>query len=113
MPEDLNAEVRFAKTQQWLVATAAGTLLGGIFAVARTMRPLVCWEQAFATVLLVLIVVSASYILVSLQNHLPAKRRQINSGDTTAWLRGTDVLPVLIGAIVVGALIVGYSVWRA
>jgi hypothetical protein len=33
-------ELRFAKTQQWRVATAAVTLLGAIFVVAHKLHPL-------------------------------------------------------------------------
>jgi hypothetical protein len=87
MSEDFE-EIRFAKTQQWRIATAALTLLGATFAVSHAMRPLACWEKAVGTLLVALIGVSGAVILLQLQNHLAETRRQIKADDPNPWLRG-------------------------
>jgi hypothetical protein len=106
MSEDFG-EIRFAKTQQWRIATAALTLLGATFAVSRAMQhPLACWEKAVGTVLVVLIGASGALILLQLQSHLAEKR------SDHAWRRGGTVLFSLVAAVVIGAVVGGYSLWR-
>jgi hypothetical protein len=104
-------ELRFAKSQQWRVATAAVTLLGAIFAVAHTLHPLVIFERVIGTVLVTLIAVAASVFLISLQKHLRNTRRLIQD-DPEAWSRGSEVVFTLVGVVLASAIIVGYSFWR-
>jgi hypothetical protein len=113
MREDRDEEIRFAKTQQWRVAIAALTLLGATFAVSHAMRPLACAEKAAGTVLVTLIGMSGAVILLQLQNHLAEKRREIKPDEASAWLRGGAVLFSLVAAVVIGAVVVGYSFWRS
>lgn len=105
-------EIRFAKTQQWRVATAAITLLGAIFAVAHTLHPLATFEKVLGTVSVTLIATFGSFFLVSLQNHLRRTRVLINDKDSEAWLRGAEVVFALIAVVVTSAIVAGYSLWR-
>jgi hypothetical protein len=104
-------ELRFAKTQQWRVATAAVTLLGAIFVVAHTLHPLAIFERVIGTVLVALIGVAGSVFLISLQNHLRRTRNSIQD-DLEAWSRGAEVMITLAVVVIASAIIVGYSLWR-
>ena len=64
MTNDLLQEIRFAKTQQWLIATATMTLLGAVFGAAHTMAPLGLWEKRAATVIAVAIAASGAWFLI-------------------------------------------------
>jgi hypothetical protein len=105
-------EIRFAKTQQWRVATAAITLLGAIFVVAHTLHQLATPEKVVGTVLVTLIAGAGSVFLLSLQNHLGRTRLEIDGKDTEAWLRGIEVAFTLVAIVIVSAIVVGYSLWR-
>ena len=104
-------ELRFAKTQQWRVATAAVTLLGAIFVVGHTLQPLAIFERVIGTVLVTLIAVAGSVFLISLQNHLRRTRILIQD-DPEAWSRGAEVMFTLAGVVIASAIVVGYSLWR-
>jgi hypothetical protein len=109
---DWSEEIRFAKAQQWRIATAALTLLAAIFAIAHTMRPLACWEKAAATVFAVLVAAAGSLFLIMLQNHLADTRRRIDHDEAEAWHREGSILAALVGTVIIGAIVVGYSLWR-
>ena len=59
------------------------------------------------------IVIFGVRFLVSLQNHLSETRVQVDNADHESWLRGSDVLFALVGAVVASGVVVGYSLWRA
>ena len=104
-------QLRFAKGQQWYVATAAVTLLSAIFWIERSIR-LVRWEKIFATVFIGLIAGFGICFLVKLQNHLKEVRLTIGyPNDLNPWWRGVDVLSVLIGVVALAALVVLYFLW--
>jgi SNF family Na+-dependent transporter len=105
-------EIRFAKTQQWRVATAAVTLLGAIFAVAHTMHRLDTIEKVTGTVLVAVIAIAASAFLFSLYKHLGRTRLSIDRKDSEAWLRGAEVSLTLVAIVIASAIVVGYSLWR-
>jgi hypothetical protein len=106
-------ELRFAKTQQWRIATSAITLLAAIFAVAHaTTGGLKPAEKIAGTLFVALIALSSSWFLCSLQRHLKRKRLEIDPEDKTAWLRGLDILVALITAIILTGVVVGYFLWR-
>jgi hypothetical protein len=105
-------ELRFAKTQQWRIATSAITLLAAIFAVAHAMADLKPAEKVAGTLFAALVSISSSWFLCSLQSHLKRTRLEIGPEDKTAWLRGLDVIVALIGAVILSGGVVVYFLWR-
>ena len=104
-------ELRFARGQQWYVATAAVTLLSAIFFIEQSIR-LVRWEKIFATVFIGLIAGFGICFLVKLQNHLKEVRLTLGyPNDLNPWWRGVDILSVLIGIVALAALVVLYFLW--
>ena len=104
-------ELRFAKRQQWYIATAAVTLLSAIFWIEQSIR-LVRWEKIVATVFIGLIAGFGICFLVKLQNHLKEVRLTLGyPKDLNPWWRGVDVLSVLIGIVFFAALVVVYFLW--
>src|SRR5215831_15813922 len=104
-------ELRFAKRQQWYIATAAVTLLSAIFWIEQSIR-LVRWEKIVATVFIGLIAGFGICFLVKLQKHLKEVRLTLGyPNDLNPWWRGVDVLSVLIGVVFFAALVVVYFLW--
>ena len=104
-------ELRFAKRQQWYIATAAVTLLSAIFWIEHSIR-LVRWEKIVVTVFIGLIAGFGICFLVKLQNHLKEVRLTLGyPNDLNPWWRGVDVLSVLIGVVALAALVVLYFLW--
>jgi len=103
-------ELRFAKGQQWYIATAAVTLMSAIFWIERSIR-LNHPEKIIATVFTGLITGFGICFLVKLQNHLKAVRLALDPNDLNPWWRGVDVLSVLIGVVSLAALVVLYFLW--
>jgi hypothetical protein len=60
-------ELRFAKKQQWYIATSALTLLAAIFGIAHVIKPTTLDEKKVGTVFVVLIVWFACEFLRQLQ----------------------------------------------
>ena len=109
-PATLHEELRFAKKQQWYVATSAVTLLGAIFAIARVTK-LNLIEKHAATFLATLVAVFGVYFLWKLQHHLKRVRLELGTTDKSPLLRGVDLALVLSGIVVVSALVVVYFLW--
>jgi hypothetical protein len=106
-------ELRFAKKQQWLIATSAVTLLAAIFGIAHLIEPKPGpREKIVGTIFIALIVAAAWRVLWKLQNHLSETRKLLCPDDPNPWFRGVDVLAVLLGAVSLSAYVVGYYVWR-
>jgi len=103
-------ELRFAKRQQWSITAAALALLGAVFGVAHTMVPLGPSEKALAAIFALAIGITASWHLISLQNHLARTRRQIDEKDEDAWWRGGSVLWSLIAVLAICTIAVVYYV---
>ena len=103
-------ELRFAKGQQWYIATAAVTLLSAIFWIERSIR-LNRPEKIIATVFIGTIAGFGICFLVKLQNHLKAVRLALDPNDPNPWWRGVDVLSVLIGVVSLAAFVVIYFLW--
>ena len=80
-------ELRFAKGQQWYIATAAVTLLSAIFWIERSIK-LKYPEKVIATVFIGLIAGFGICFLVKLQKHLKAVRLELNPNDPNPWWRG-------------------------
>jgi hypothetical protein len=102
-------ELRFAKKQQWYVATSAVTLLAAIFAIARSTS-LSVDERGTVTFLIFLVATFGIDVLRKLQLHMSAKRQELNPRDQE-WHRDSDVLFVLAGIIAVAAAAVSYLLW--
>jgi len=103
-------ELRFAKGQQWYIATAAVTLLSAIFWIERSIK-LKYPEKVITTVFIGLIAGFGICFLVKLQKHLKAVRLELNPNDPNPWWRGFDVLYVLISVVSLAALVVLYFLW--
>ena len=108
-PQQLE-ELRFAKRQQWSVATLAITLLAAIFAIAHGTS-LGDGEKLTATVVTIVIAACAAYFLIQLQGHLERTRTALNQNDKKAWSRGVDVLAVLMGTVFISGFVVIWFVW--
>src|SRR5215510_8897571 len=91
-------ELRFAKRQQWAIATAAVTLLAAVFGIARTTK-VDTVEKAFATIFVVLIASFGIAFLHQLQGHLSRVRIALDPNDADPWFRGVDILRVLAGIV--------------
>ena len=99
-------EIRFAKKQQWYVATSAVTLNAAGFALLRgsQLRDF----EALAAVFFVLFVAAAGVgVLWQLQDHLRSKRRELLEPNPS-WHRPTDVVVLLTFVVVSVALVVLY-----
>jgi len=103
-------ELRFAKRQQWSVATLAVTLLAAIFAIAHGTH-LTNYEKDIATAFAVVIGACSFYLLIRLQDHLEDVRKVLNQNDKKAWARGVDVLFVLCGAVAISVAVVIWYIW--
>jgi RsiW-degrading membrane proteinase PrsW (M82 family) len=99
-------ELRFAKKQQWYVATSAVTLNAAVFALLRgsQLRDF----EALAAVFIVLFVTAAGVgVLWQLQDHLRNVRRDLKEHDPP-WHRPTDVVILLTFVVVAVAFVVLY-----
>jgi hypothetical protein len=109
---DLIQELRFAKQQQWYVASALVTLLAGIFSVAKAFHPLGTLEMVLATLVAAAVGSYGAVLLWRLQQHLKSTRLRLDLTDQTAFQRGTDVLAALVAIVALGTIVVIYSLWR-
>jgi hypothetical protein len=105
-------ELRFAKRQQWYIATAAVTLLSAIYWIERN-TPLNCPEKAVATLFIVLIAGFGIWFLFKLQNYMKEVRLELNPNDPDPWWRNYDVLFVLAGVVFLAGSVVMYFLWTA
>jgi hypothetical protein len=93
-------ELRFAKTQQWYVATAAVTLNAAVFALLKGSH--LHGLEALAAISFVLLVAAAGVrVLCDLQDHMQSLRE-----PNAPWHRPTDVVFLLMGVVIaVGAAV--------
>jgi hypothetical protein len=105
MIEDISAglglweELRFAKKQQWTVATAAVTLLAAIYALRHSLTdPLTCNEKIASAIAIVLIAGFSTWFLIKLHSHLQTTRLRLDPNDTNPATRGVDITAVLSGS---------------
>jgi hypothetical protein len=104
---ELSEEVRFAKKQQWAVATAAVTLLGALYALADRAHPGDKEKIALSVVITLIAILSCSF-LVDLQRHLKTKRLELDPADKDPFLRGGAIIGALCGVIILGAFTILY-----
>src|SRR5262245_22786608 len=104
-------ELRFAKRQQWSIATSAVTLLAAIFGIAHVIKEPKLGEKVVATILIAFVTGFACWFLYKLQRHLKKTRKLLDPTDQRPWVRGVDVAAVLAGTVVVSGLVVVYYVW--
>jgi len=108
-------ELRFAKERQWAVAIATITFIAGAFHMAHPLDeklPLRRWEQFAATILVSIVALGGAGMLCKLQVHLHRTRLVIDPDDPDPW-RGLDVIIPLMGVLIISAIAVCYSFWRA
>jgi hypothetical protein len=105
----LDAEIRFAKLQQWATVTGALTILGVIFHITNG-RALADFEKWTAFVLIALLEIGSAYLLCSLQKHLGRTRLQIDPKEKDPSRRGGDIIFVFMLTIAIAAVIVAYYV---
>jgi hypothetical protein len=104
-------ELRFAKKQQWAVATASVTLLAAIFALQHSLTDgLKCVERIAFSIAIVLIAIFGTWFLIKLQQHLRDTRLQLDPNDRNPATRGADILGVLIGVVILSSICVLYFV---
>lgn len=65
-------------------------------------------EKALATVLVVFIPGIGMAFLFKFQDHMMEVRKKLDPRDTDPWVRGSEVLFVLVGIIVLSAGLVVY-----
>jgi hypothetical protein len=109
-------ELRSAKERQWAVAIATITFIAGAFHMAHTLDdkvPLRHWEQVAATILVSIVGLGGVRMLYKLQGHLHATRLRIDPNDEHAWKRGLEVVRGLMCILIISAIAVCYSFWRA
>ena len=93
-------EFRFAKKQQWYVATAAVTLIAAIFAVADKVH-VTAFEKGVVVVALVAIAIFASWTLCSTQKYIVSMRGK-NDRQPWACSRGADIMWALVVVVLLG-----------
>lgn len=108
---DRMEELRFAKKQQWTVATATVTLLAALYAVANHASDLQQFEKLALTILAIFIAVPGICVLFSLQSHLGNVRIQVDE-KTPLHGCGAAISASLVLVIGIAALIVIYSFRR-
>jgi hypothetical protein len=103
-------ELRFAKKQQWAVATAVVTLLGAIFALQHSTGDPSPREKTALTVVITLIAAFGCTVLLMLQKYIRDTRLRIDPCDRDAVLRGVSIMVALIGVVLLSAFAVLYVV---
>lgn len=102
-----DAELRFAKQQQWYVATASVTLIAAAFALSKGSQ-LRSFEMGLTLYFIVAVAVIGATVLQDLQAHLRNVRKQQGSDSYPP----TDVNWLLIIIVFVVAIAVFYCVAR-
>ncbi|HUL88144.1 MAG TPA: hypothetical protein VLU23_08175 [Pseudolabrys sp.] len=100
-------ELRFAKKQQWTIATAAMTLLAAIYAVGHG-EGLTGAEKIIAAALITLVASVSAQFLISLQKHIRQTRIDYDKSDPNPTFRGIGFVCGLIGTIIISAVVVLY-----
>ena len=100
-------ELRFAKKQQWAIATAVVTLLAAIVALAHGNDP-GPKEKVVLAVVVTLVAAFGCTFLVMLQRYMRDTRLRIDPTDKDALLRGTSIVGALVGVVILGAIAVLY-----
>lgn len=105
-------ELRFAKKQQWAVATAVVTLLAAAFALQHSGAPdgLSTKEKVIFAVVITFTATFGCVLLSMLQGHIRNTRRRVDADDKDAAFRGVSIVGVLIGVVILSALGVLYFV---
>ena len=108
-------ELRFAKKQQWYIATAAVTLLAAIFALqhaaGNAATPSLDYKEKIALgVAITLVVTFGCTFLITLQNYIRATRLRLNPKDIEAATRGLSIVGVLVGIVILSGVAVLYFI---
>jgi hypothetical protein len=102
-------ELRFAKTQQWYVATASVTLNAAAFALSKGSQLLEI-EKLFASLFVVVVVGFAIRVLLELQDHMLSVRQR--SEPDAPWQRPTDVVRMLTIIVAAVGIAVVYCIFH-
>jgi hypothetical protein len=105
-------ELRFAKKQQWAVATAVVTLLAAMFGLQHTAAPdgLHLKEKIAFAVVITLIATFGCVFLFMLQGYIRKTRLRLDANDKGAISRGVSIVGALVGVVVLSAFSVLYFV---
>jgi hypothetical protein len=102
-------ELRFAKKQQWYVATASVTLNAAAFALLKGSH--LRDYEALAVIFFILFVAAAGVgVLCHLQDHMQSLRRK--SEPDAPWYRQTDVVVLLMFVVLAVAAGAGYCIFH-
>jgi|SRR6516162_3086267 hypothetical protein len=109
MEED---ELQYVKARKWAVAIATMTFIAGAFHMAHTLHPLGRLEQVGATILVLIVAFGGAGMLFRLQRYIHDERLGLRNPHDYPW-RGLDVVCALAGILIISAIVVCYSFWRA
>jgi hypothetical protein len=121
-------EMKFARRQQWTVTNYMLLLLGAIFGVGVALKSITPVEKHVLWVLEVFIVGAGAYFLIDLQRYMKDLRERIQSIEASfdeadrilldvkeyksPGLRSLPFTVMMLTAIAVAAIVVGYALWR-
>lgn len=121
-------EMKFAKRQQWTVTSYMLLLLGGVLGVGVALKSITLFEKHALSVLVFGVVAAGWYFLIDLQRYLKEIRERIQGIEASFDEVDQDLLQVreykspgrrglpftimMIAAVTVAGVVVGYGVWR-
>lgn len=121
-------ELKFAKRQQWTVTNYMLLLLGAILGVGVALKSITSFERHVLWIIEVFVVGAGAYFIIDLQRHMKELRERIQSIESSFdeadrillevkahKLPGLGDLPftaMMLTAITVAAIVVGYALWR-
>jgi 4-hydroxybenzoate polyprenyltransferase len=121
-------EMKFAKRQQWTVTNFMLLLLGAIFGIGVALRSITPVEKHVLWLLEVFVVGAGAYFVIDLQRYMQDLRERIQSieasfdeadrilldvrGYKLPGLRSLPFTVMMLTAITVAAIVVGYALWR-
>jgi len=121
-------ELKFAKRQQWTVTNYMLLLLGALLGVGIALKSITSFERHVLWIIEVFVVGAGAYFLIDLQRYMKELRERIQSIESSfdeadrillevkeyksPGLRGLPFTAMMLTAITVAAIVVGYALWR-
>jgi len=121
-------ELKFARRQQWTVTNYMLLLLGALLGVGVALKSITSFERHVLWIIEVFVVGAGAYFLIDLQRYMKELRERIQSIESSfdeadrillevkeyksPGLRGLPFTAMMLTAITVAAIVVGYALWR-
>jgi hypothetical protein len=121
-------ELKFAKRQQWTVTNYMLLLLGAILGVGVALKSITSFERHVLWIIEVFVVGAGAYFLIGLQRYMKELRERIQSIESSfdeadrillevkeyksPGLGSLPFTAMMLPAITVAAIVVGYALWR-